>query len=57
MHINTTHSFYVRLVIKEFEEISNITLNEITSISTITEENTASFQEVLASVPQQNEKI
>jgi methyl-accepting chemotaxis protein len=50
-------STLVNELIKEFEKISTRVLDEVTSISSITEENTASVEEVLASVTQQNEKI
>lgn len=44
-------------LIKDFEEMSTKILEEITSISSITEENTASVEEVMASVNQQDEKV
>lgn len=47
----------VNVLIKEFEKVSTRVMDEITSISSITEENSASVQEVMASVNQQNENI
>lgn len=47
----------VNELIKEFQKVSGRIMDEITSISSITEENAASVEEVLASINQQDEKI
>lgn len=47
----------VNELIKEFEKISSRIMDEITAISSITEENNASVEEVLAGVNQQSETM
>lgn len=44
-------------LIKDFQKVTGRIMEEITSISSITQENTASVEEVMASINQQDEKI
>ncbi len=51
------HSKAIDLLIKDLHKQSDGITNEITSISAATEENTASVEEVLSSVNEQNDRI